>query len=332
MTVWHSPAAHRAHYAGLQTCGSVWQCPPCAVRITEGRRSELERAFAIWTGAGGRLGFLTLTRRHTSAEALPAVLDAFLAARREMLRDRSFRAWVGRWGVVGSITALEVTFGANGAHVHAHAALPVGPGAAFDAEAARGELLAIWRHAGLRRGFSMSDARGLDLQESAGALADYLAKVGHAPAPGRRAWGVEDELTKAISKRSKGGETPFDLLRRAGETGEVDAIARFREFAGCFKGKRQLVWSPGLRRRLHELDGSFGVTERSDAELAAERISRGDVLLAALTDRQWDAVRRLDRRSALLDVADRGDGGALAAWLSGLVVECERGGGDGQGL
>ncbi len=64
----------------------------------------------------------------------------------------------------------------------------------------------------------------------------YIAKWGHEPVWRGR---VGEDGTK--------GATPFDLLRRVDDTGESLPCALFREYAGEFKGRRQLVWSPGLR-------------------------------------------------------------------------------------
>lgn len=330
VSVWNSLALRRSHFAGLQTCGSVWQCPPCNVRIAEGRRRELSQAFDVWSASGGVFWFGTFTRSHARRDSLADVVDEFSRAQRSMVGNWAYKQWAARVGLVGTVAALEVTLGGpNGDHPHRHVGMFLRPPAGVNVAGARVELLAAWSAAGRRAGFTMT-ARGLDLDVSQGAFGDYLAKLGHVPAPDRRPWGVEDELTKSISKRSRsgGGLSAFDLLRVAGETGELDAVLKFREFAGVFKGKRQLVWSHGLRRALHELDPAFRLTERSDGELAAERLARGDVFLAGLSDREWRAVRRLDRRSALLDVADGGDGEAVAAFVAGVVAEYEQGGGN----
>jgi hypothetical protein len=334
VSVWNTPALQRAHFAGLQTCGSVWQCAPCNVRIAEGRRRELSQAFDIWSASGGVFWFATFTRSHGRRDCLADVVEEFSRAQRSMVSSRDYKRWAARVGLVGTVAALEVTMcGPHGDHPHRHSGMLLRPPAGVDVAGARAELLAAWSAAGRRAGFTMTD-RGLDLDVSLGAFGDYLVKVGHAPAPGRRPWGVEDELTKSISKRSRSGAgvSAFDLLRWAGETGELEQVLKMREFAGVFKGKRQLVWSPGLRRVLHELDPSFGVKERSDGDLAAERLARGDVLLAALSEGEWRAVRRLDRRSALLDVADGGDGEAVAAFVAGVVAEYEQGGGNGRAV
>lgn len=75
-------------------------------------------------------------------------------------------------------------------------------------------------------------------------------------------------------------------------------MALFREFSECFKGKRQLSWSNGLKAR-------FFVDEKTDDELAAEKEDRA-VLLGLLTVDQWRDVLKVDGRGVLLDIAAKG--------------------------
>lgn len=326
VSVWHSPQVQRAHYAGVQTCGSVWQCPPCNVRITEGRRGELEQAFGVWERAGGVLWFASYTRAHQRRDSLGQVVEEFSAAQRSMRAHRDYKQWAVGVGLVGTVAALETTLlGAHGDHPHRHVGMFLQPPAGVTLEAAAAKLLPIWQAAGERHGFTMN-AHGLDMAAGWDAMAEYLAKFGRPPKG--RPWGVADELTKSISKRARSaaGLSPFDLLRLAGETGDLAAVRKFQEYAGVFRGKRQLQWSNGLRRRLHELDGAFRLTERSDGELAAERIARGDQCLAAMTEAEWRAVRRLDLRAELLDVADGGDREAVRAFVAAVVAEYEAAG------
>ena len=45
----------KAHYSGLQTCGSVWVCPVCASKTSEKRRLELSNGTGQWIEMGGKL-------------------------------------------------------------------------------------------------------------------------------------------------------------------------------------------------------------------------------------------------------------------------------------
>ena len=104
----------KAHYKGLQTCGSVWHCPVCAAKISERRRAELMAAIATWKAQGGSVLFLTLTNSHDRKDRLADLLEGQRKALKRFWNDRASRQlWEGL-GVAGSIKATEVTHGASG--------------------------------------------------------------------------------------------------------------------------------------------------------------------------------------------------------------------------
>ncbi|MGN6700117.1 MAG: protein rep, partial [Thermomicrobiales bacterium] len=149
--VYHSPAHQSAHYGGLITCGSVWLCPVCAARIAERRRELLARAVESCRRDRGQVWLVSYTFRHRRADRLGAVLEGFLAAQRWMSGSRAYKRALTRYGVVGTVKALEVTWGrANGWHPHAHALL-VGP-AEVEPAAVEEELYRAWMPAAHRFG------------------------------------------------------------------------------------------------------------------------------------------------------------------------------------
>jgi hypothetical protein len=118
-------------------------------------------------------------------------------------------------------------------------------------------------------------------------------------------------MTKGHLKRSRDGETPFDLLRAAfADRGDGQARGLFSEFAEAYRGKRQLVWSRGLRDRLG-LD-----PEVSDESLVAE-VQEDAEWVGRLTVEEWRSVCRLDLRGELLELARHG-WGPVRRMLDGL--------------
>jgi hypothetical protein len=320
--VWHSPELMRGHFTGLQTCGSVWACPPCASKIAERRRGELEDAIAVAREKGHGVLVAAYTFRHGPLDDLSGLVGRFLGALRSMTSTRAYKGLMGCYGLLGSIKALEVTHGTrNGWHPHAHLLYFVDRSLS-ELEVAELEtaLYALWQRAAARVGLDMDRRHGLRLQSTWGAVADYVSKWGREP--DHRPWGAADELTKAITKRVHGEDrhTPWDLLRWAADTGEAEPVQLFREYHAAFKGRRQLVYSPGLKELL-DLK-----VDRSDEELAAE-VTASAVLLANLEHRHWSAVLHYDRddqtRAHLQHLAGLGDPAAVWDYVTYLLGRYE---------
>jgi hypothetical protein len=115
---------HRVGFGGLRTCDSPWACPVCAPSLAERRGEALARTLEHFHEMGFRIVHAVLTVRHTKGEALADVFGALANAWRYMTKSRAFRP---HWEGLGYARAVEVTFGKNGWHPHAHVALVVPP-------------------------------------------------------------------------------------------------------------------------------------------------------------------------------------------------------------
>ena len=109
----------------------------------------------------------------------------------------------------------------------------------------------------------------------------------------RRACPVGQEVGRA-------GRSPFQLLADYADQNDARAGALFAEFAGVFKGRRQLVWSPGLKKLA-------GIDEVSDEQAAEDAVrmaneSKHDERVGHFTPKGWSVVRR--HRAALLKFAE----------------------------
>ena len=293
--IWKSKEHQTTSYSGLQTCGSVWTCPVCSAKIAERRRVELLHAMDTHKAVGGFVSLLTLTTPHQRGDDLALLLEQQGKALQGFLRDRKVKAVFSEMGWAGQIRALEVTHGRksdknNGWHPHFHILQFHGvQGTDADRTDWMTRLYIRWAAYCEKAGLGTpSYAHGIKLDDGTKA-SDYVTK-----------WGLEDEMTKGHTTKAKaGGETPFDLLRAAlADRQDKQAAALFREFAECFKGKRQLSWSNGLKAR-------FFVDEKTDEELAAEKDDAA-VLLGLLTPDQWRDVLKVDGRGVLLDIAAKG--------------------------
>jgi hypothetical protein len=284
-------------YGNLYTCGSVWVCAVCAAKITERRRVELVGGVEAWKATGGTVYLLTLTAPHYATESTTAVLRRFTDARRRLLNGKAYRTAMRPAGLVGSVRALEITYGVHGAHVHSHEILFCTSITPPDPEA----LLTAWQGAVTRSGGKAPNGHGLKLDDGSKA-GEYATK-----------WGMAEELTKAHIKKGKdGGKTPWDLLRDA-MSGDKKAGRLFVEFAHAFRGKRQLVWSKGMRDLLR-----LG-QEKTDEEVASEVVAEA-VRVAAISPKDWRVVLANDMQCEILEAAD--EGGAEAVFRLIERVRC----------
>lgn len=313
--VWQSKEHKTTSYSGLQTCGSVWACPVCSAKIAERRRAEIIAAMAAHKAAGGCMNLLTLTAPHQRVDQLGDLLKKQALALKKMFADRSVRNVFADMGILGQIRALEVTHGRlsefnNGWHPHHHILLFAGSGvdlARFDGPQMHDwavKLYLRWQACCEGAGLGTpSFAHGLKLDDGSKA-ANYVAK-----------WGLEDEMTKGHTKKAINGETPFDFLRSYLVDGtDKQAGALFKEFAETFKGKQQLRWSPGLKKR-------FAIGESSDEELAAQMDDYA-AMLGTITLEQWCDVLRVDGRGTVLMLAANGGWDAVALYLKS-ISKCE---------
>lgn len=309
ISVWRSIEYGTAHYKGLQTCGSVWTCPVCAGKISERRRVELASAIAIHKASGGQVLLLTLTNRHERRDDLGELIKGQAEALRRFMRGtKAAKGWFNDLGAIGTIRAMEITHGdANGWHPHYHLLVFVSGAVDLQAMALRGA--AIWANccklAGLKE---PSIERGLTLQGG-----DYASKyVGK--------WGLEQEMTKGHQKKARaGGSTPFDLLRKLlTDKSDKRSAALFAEFASVFKGRRQLVWSKGLK-------ALFAVEDLSDEQLAGQ-VVEGSELFARISIIQWRQILRLESagchfiRGQILEIVGRNDRFQFDLLMDGLRV------------
>lgn len=272
-----------AFFGGLESCGSVWVCPICAAKISERRRGELVDGIKRWTDGGGLALFLTLTFPHRVSDSVTTLLSGFSSARRHLLNSRRWKSLKRRLSIAGTVRALETTFGKNGAHIHSHEIVFCRSSKIGLAE----ELLSVWQTACQSAGLEIPNGHGVSINDGTYA-AQYAGK-----------WGMEHELTKAHMKKGKeGGRTPWDLLRDYSE-GDKEAGELFKEYARAFKGKKQLVWSKGLREEL-----GLG-KESTDEEVLAAQEEEGEIV-CSLSIAEWRSVCANDMRAEILLAAEHG--------------------------
>lgn len=285
-----------AFYGGLPLCGSVWVCALCSAKIQEKRRHEIEKAVNWAYESGGTVVMVTFTFPHNAGHGLKDLLDKQMAALRFLRGGTPWLNFKKEISLQGFIKSLEITIGENGWHPHTHELWFVRKD--LNHKHLWSYVTERWRRACIEAGLLDENDKGqlrafykhsVDIKFNVSA-SGYLAKLDDS-----RNWGADREMTKGGSKdaRSK-GRNPLSLLDTA-DIGNRDADL-FLEYCAAMKGKNQIVWSPGLKKRV-------GVDEKTDQEHAEDSVEKSEVL-ATLKREDWKLVCKEDARAEVLDLAE----------------------------
>ena len=308
----------RAVIQGTRHCKRVWLCPVCASIIRHGRAREIEAALTRHLNSGGGALFITSTMPHDFGDALEPLVGAINGAHTAMTHGRGWSERGSgdrdRYGVLGTIKAVEVTHGCNGWHPHLHS-LMCTCRELSSMEVRDFSLSMFDRYAASieRSGYRRpSPEVGLVVAGvSSNGVAGYVAKVDDGGSIG-------SELSRIDLKRAAASHrTPFELLQFA-VNDDFQAVELWHEFERSIGGVNSLRWSPGLRDRL-------GVAPCSDDELMrnAEVIDRSKGLV--LLDRwEWWHVRSRGLEGVLLDVMEESGVDGVVSLLAALVGESRR--------
>ena len=287
----HQSVEHgKAFYSGLSVCGDVWNCPVCSAKIQERRRVEVSNAVDWAYKNGYKCIMVTFTMPHTIFNRLDGLLDSQKDA---FVKLRSGKAWsnyTSDIGFEGLIRSLEHTYGfENGWHPHTHELWIVDRSA--DVSEMREFIVNRWYNSCVKSGVTISNKdaffqHSVDIVDNA-SNSDYLAKM-----DSEKHWGIDRELVKG---NSKNGLHPFGILERIYQ-GETDLINLFLEYSEAVKGKRQLFWSHGLKKKV-------GIADQTDQEIA-EKTEDDAFLVASLSLEDWKVITRNNLQSELLDITE----------------------------
>lgn len=251
-------------YRRVKSCNSIWVCPVCSARIASGRSAEVRQAIRWAMQLGLDAYMMTLTYRHNRGDDLGVLLSQMSAASVSFWGGRSVKAVWRSAGMVGRITATEVTYSdAAGWHPHIHVLLIGRRGLSCD------DLHAAWSPlwlAALSRAGLSGVADVACHVQGARAVENYLIKM-------------SSEMTLGnVSKcgRVEGHYSPFQLL--AMSEYRLDYKSLWRAYYGVTKGKRSLVWSRGLK-------GMVGVADVPDDEVA--EVAGETEVVIVVNSRDW---------------------------------------------
>ena len=307
-----------AFFGGLVQCGSVWTCPVCGAKIAERRADELRVAMGEAKKRGLHVSLVTMTVRHGVGDHISDLMPKLAKSQTSFWGRRKVKNTFANFGFVGRVRSLEVTYGSSGWHPHVHILV-------FSEKkipkAVKRNLALEWQKSCVSAGLPKPTLEnGFDVRNGE-AAGEYICKFADdSKLPVKTGtgdtvtWDSADEMTKSQSKKGRQGNiTPFDMLRLIDESETSDSQrnfyrARFEEYAVAFKGRRQLVWSRGLR---DEFDMG---KEKTDEELVLEMKEESNVM-ALLDKNEMSALSRKELRSTALALVENGGRDALARLL-----------------
>lgn len=248
-------------YSGCETCGSVWACPCCAPKIINKRAKEVSQACSLARELGHDVVMVTLTMRHKRSDRLEELMKIQKEVFRKFKRTTRFTKKIKKeFGLVGYINASEITNGKlNGWHPHFHMLLFVDP-VEDRLEELGNRFFSIWSdylekadRKALKSAFDIKRIKNEDDE------AEYIQK-----------WQISDEITSnGLGKKGKRkGRNPWEILHAITTMTSSDIELDknlMKEYYHATKGKKQLVWSPGLKEY-------FAIGEKTDEEIANEKV------------------------------------------------------------
>lgn len=282
-----SVAVDSVGFAGLATCGSVWACPICSARIQAVRRLELGVLVATAKALGYTVAFGTVTLRHKRGQSLQMLWESLNKANRGVTNATRVKRLRKELGRVGYVRATEVTYGRSGWHPHIHSIqLFKGDVTAEQLQQLADAEFAVWERqaANLGLGKPLRDFYDLRLVTDARVeFADYFAKSVYDASAARSARSMSFEMQGNATKRARSihGRTPFQILADVVDLGDAEDLDLWEEYERASKGRRALVWSPGLRDLLK-------IEEVSDEDIAEESIGDEDDVLFVVAD--WSPI------------------------------------------
>ena len=242
---------------------------------------------------------MTLTLAHNPSMTLKQTLAQLQTAYRKFTSGRAWQELKELGAVRYTVRSIEVTIGDNGWHPHIHVMIfadPIGNESLRKFEALSA---ARWVECVRNAGGSALSGVGYKLTAGDTKISEYVAKYGHQPKDA--GWSIGRELSKSVSKRaSRDGLTPQQLLMQSA-AGNKHAGALWREYSDAMHGKRQLVWSPGLR-------AAVGMDAEESDETIAATIDESESFVE-ITRSGWSHLVTMsdDVRPTLLQLAGIGD-------------------------
>lgn len=283
-------------YGGLKKCHSVFSCPVCSVNLALKRKEQVSTAISEAIKQKINVSMLTLTFSHNKWHKLKFLLDALSDSTIGFFRQMGVRNILKDLGLVGRITRLEDTWGANsGWHPHIHILLFTKK----EVDEKRLEVLLEDYWINELQKNDLSGKKGIALNVQNGLKAEhYLAKLSL-------------EMTLSQYKKNPDRISGFGLLHKYLETRDSMYLNLFKERAYALKGKHFLSFSRGLAKQ-------FGIVLKNDKDTSEEIEEQSELVLMLLYRDFKNKILKNHLAGDLLDMVDNRQ--LLKAFLKDLDI------------
>lgn len=242
-------------FNGIANCGSYWRCPVCAVKISEHKKELLSGLISLHQNSGLKIGFITLTVRHTRILRLGNTLAKILDNYRRFQNTRFFKQSKGI--LAGQVKTLEITWSAdNGWHPHLHL-LYFYNDTVTDIDKFQKSILKNWVN--FRDNNATLTAQNQKVLTTD--ISDYVAK-----------YDITMEMTKGQIKSAK-GLTPFTALAKLA-VNDFDGLEQKRLLYGIYAEYVEQTHGRhfvNISNSLREMYADFiNETDKSDDEIVNE--------------------------------------------------------------
>lgn len=219
----------------------------CAEQIFRQRREEIEKAFT-WEKQKS-MSFVTLTNPHTIKDYFPQLMTRMQKALSEYRSGRAWKEFKEKYGFIGEIRTLEVTFSKKaGFHPHYHSVY------LWDHELTKKETKEIetfikkrWHHICKKHGFLTTEKKrrghkihGAVIKTGADPVRkEYLSKT--------EIWELASTTSKTPRRTDSIGS--WELQRLATEEKDPYYIDKWSEYMIAMRARIAIWWSQGLKEK-----------------------------------------------------------------------------------
>lgn len=317
--------------ASVSTCGSVHDCPVCAMGIKGGRAEQIREGVRLHCLHYGRdsLTLNTYTIRHKAGHSLSEIADGFqrawyrfknrvppsiIAARRARKNENLSRRARGlealpqvaslweRVSAIGGVYGQEVTSGRNGWHLHRHEVMASRRTLSIDELTEWQSEARLWWAECVEREMG-SEFVPTDRGFHSDPLhrTDYIAKLGL-------------EIADIGKDAKRQNQNQWQLLRNAAK-GHAPSLEKFAEYSEQMRGRKCIQFSDTLR----DLWVSFGMLGAEQSDI--ETLEDGNGALVAEVPRDaWRVLRRDARLSSIMAASSKDE---LYSGLQSILVEID---------